>query len=379
MRIQSFNPYVAAPAPAMNVNINTAPTPAMFSPLGFQGSWNGFQMSPAFANFGHNSGSLGSIHSDFLGVPHYGQQAGQGIGTLSMMMLLQQMISMFSRMMAGFVSGGQQGMYDNGHGGGSFAQGSGQALPANGFAPAGGMPVHGGGGSSQGVEPSHVGAPQGPTPVGSAAPSSSTGGASPVKIGPGTKVLQIGDSHSVGAFGKELDAKLRGTGAQVATYASAGATASTFVQGKSTKYGYWEKHADGSQRTVGYGQSAQTPRLDNLIAKERPGVIVVNLGANFRGSNPKGQVAELGQVAKKYGIPIVWVGPPKTAKDNSNPGSLAKFDQEMAAAVAPYGTYVSSAKHTPRYSGGDGIHYGGSQGTQLAKNWAGGVFREIVG
>ena len=68
----------------------------------------------------------------------------------------------------------------------------------------------------------------------------------------------------------------------------------------------------------------------------------------------------------------------KTAKDGSNPGSLQQFDQKMAAAVAPYGKYISSAGHTPKYSGGDGIHYGGSEGNQIARQWADGIFREVT-
>ncbi len=214
----------------------------------------------------------------------------------------------------------------------------------------------------------------------SSSPGASNGNAaSPVAIGPGTKVLEIGDSHSVGTFGQDLDAKLRGTGAQVSTYASAGATASSFVNGSSNKYGYWEKKADGSEKKVGYGKSQAAPKLDSLIGQEKPDVIIVNLGANFRGSNPKSEVDKIGQIAKKHGIPIVWVGPPKTKKDNANPSSIQQFDQKMAEAVAPYGKYVASSGLTPKYSGGDGLHYSGAEGTQIAHQWADGVFKAVTG
>jgi hypothetical protein len=206
-----------------------------------------------------------------------------------------------------------------------------------------------------------------------------TNGASPVNIGPGTRVLEIGDSHSVGTFGQELDAKLRGTGAQVSTYASAGANASDFVNGRGHKYGYWEKRADGSERKVGYGTNAAPPALESLIAREKPHMILVNLGANFRGGNPKSEVDKIGQIAKKHNIPLVWVGPPKTAQDNANPSSLRAFDQKMAEAVAPYGKYIPSSNLTPKYAGGDGIHYGGSEGNNIAKQWANGVFQALVG
>lgn len=214
---------------------------------------------------------------------------------------------------------------------------------------------------------------------GEAPAAGSASGASPVSIGSGTRVLEIGDSHTVGTFGQELDAKLRGTGAQVSTYASAGANPSDFVNGTGHKYGYWEKHADGSEKKVGYGTNAAPPNLEQLIAKEKPQMILVNLGANFRGGNPKAEVDKIGQIAKKHNIPLVWVGPPKTKDDSNNPSSINAFDKAMAEAVAPYGKYIPSSNLTPKYSGGDGIHYSGSEGTNIAKNWANGVFNALTG
>ena len=261
---------------------------------------------------------------------------------------------------------------------GAFQTGQGQGLFSPNQSPNFGGVNPAGGSMGDGVSNFLGQSPQAAAPAAAAA---NTGGPAPAggHIGSGTKVLEIGDSHSVGTFGHELDSKLRGTGAQVATYASAGATGSTFAQGKSTKYGYWEKHADGSERTVNYGQSAQTPRLEDLIAKEKPNVIVVNLGANFRGGDPKSQVDEIGQIAKRHNIPVIWVGPPKTRDDTQNGASIQAFDQKMAQAVAPYGSYVASSPFTPQYSGSDGIHYGGAAGTQAAKNWADGVFGAIMG
>lgn len=217
------------------------------------------------------------------------------------------------------------------------------------------------------------------TTAGTAPGTASTHATAPSSIGPGSKVLEIGDSHSVGAFGQELDAKLRSTGAQVSTYASAGANPSDFVNGTGHKYGYWEKRADGSEKKVGYGTNAAPPKLETLIAQEKPSVILVNLGANFRSGNPKAEVAKIGEIAKKHNIPIIWVGPPKTRQDSSNPGSIQAFDQKMAEAVAPYGKYIPSSNLTPKYSGGDGIHYSGSEGNAIARQWANGVFNSLTG
>jgi hypothetical protein len=185
----------------------------------------------------------------------------------------------------------------------------------------------------------------------------------------GSKVLVIGDSHTAGAFGDELDRLLRAKGAQVHTVGSSGATADNFISGKGTTVGFADHKVNGqTQKTAAH----PTPKLEDLINEDKPDTILVNLGANFRGAGPSGikkQVDEIGQIAKKHGIKITWVGPPTTRQDEGNRSSLQKFDEDMKAAVAPYGTYVSSAPFTPKYSGGDGVHYSG----EAAKQWAAGL------
>lgn len=323
---------------------------------GFYGPMPAYAQGPA----------LGGIFESFLGgyCPCHDRMGAQGQMMMQMLQMMSQLMQVMGAGQAGF---GQGTPFSGRPSFGSPANNGGAPGPLSPVGPGAPPATSGSGHGGGSVAPA-----AGPAPA-------STSGASPVRIGPGTRVLEIGDSHSVGTFGKELDAKLRGTGAQVSTYASAGASASTFVKGTPTKYGYWEKRADGSQSSTGYGKSRATPKLEGLIGREKPHVIIVNLGANFRGSNPKSQVDQIGQIAKKHNIPIVWVGPPKTRKDNSNPASIQQFDQKMAAAVAPYGTYVPSSPHTSRYSGGDGLHYNGAQGNQIAKQWASGVFKAITG
>lgn len=322
-----------------------------------------------FQNFGQNAFPGQNAFSG-QGFPGLGAGNPMGMpfqgGASSQLAVMQQLLTTMLALLqqAGLPFG------QNGQNGGSL-------LPAQ-----AGFGGQGAGGGTGGVS-NFLGGDSGAASSGGvseSSPGASTGNAaSPVAIGPGTKVLEIGDSHSVGTFGKDLDAKLRGTGAQVSTYASAGATASSFVNGSSNKYGYWEKKANGSEKSVGYGKSQAAPKLHNLIGQEKPDVIIVNLGANFRGSNPKSEVDKIGQIAKKHGIPIVWVGPPKTKADNSNPSSIQQFDQKMAEAVAPYGKYVASSGLTPKYAGGDGLHYSGAEGTQIAHQWADGVFKAVTG
>lgn len=193
------------------------------------------------------------------------------------------------------------------------------------------------------------------------------------KIGNGSKVLVIGDSHTAGTYGDELDRQLRARGAQVHTIGSSGASADNYITGAGTKVGYADHKVNGqTDKTAAHA----TPKLEELIAQDKPDTIVVNLGANFRGAGPAGikaQVSKLGEIARKHNIKMIWVGPPTTRADMSNPASLQKFDQDMQAAVQPYGEYISSAPFTPQYAGGDGVHYSGAQGAELAKKWAAGV------
>lgn len=216
-----------------------------------------------------------------------------------------------------------------------------------------------------------------PAPAPMSAPTTPGGGNNPQPqaghIGPGNRVLVIGDSHTAGLYGDELDRQLRARGAQVHTVGSSGASASNFINGRGTTVGYADHGMDGrTQKTASHA----TPKLEELINQDKPDVIVVNLGANFRGAGAAGiqsQVRSLGEVAKRHNIPIKWVGPPKPAPARLNMEAVQRFDQQMAAAVAPYGEYISSVPYTPEYSGGDGLHYSGTRGKQLAQQWAQGI------
>ncbi|GMU57184.1 MAG: hypothetical protein AMXMBFR33_63300 [Candidatus Xenobia bacterium] len=219
-------------------------------------------------------------------------------------------------------------------------------------------------------------------PVNSAAPTgdsppTSTGGST--SIGSGTKVLMIGDSHTVGTFGTELDRQLRSTGAQVETYGASGSSATQWANGGTTSSGFVARHANGSVEQPQWNSRQSIPRLEDLIARNKPDVIIVNLGANFRSGDPSAQVKSLGEIAKRHNIKLIWVGPPKTRQDSSNSAGIEAFDQKMAAAMAPYGTYIASDPFTPSYSGGDGVHYSGAQGNETARSWARGVFGQITG
>lgn len=231
-----------------------------------------------------------------------------------------------------------------GGGGGSAPSGGGGYAPSGpsggGYAPSGPS----GGGSSAPSGPSGT-----PAPVGGATPSAPTAGG-PL-FGPGKRVLQLGDSHTVGNYGQELERLIEGTGSTV-----------------------------DRQAKVGVNPSYFRSQVADLIRRDNPDTIVVSLGANMRGASQAQidrEVKGLEQAIRDAGSSarIVWVGPPRTREDMQNGGSaLAAFDAKLRAAIGPNSSYQSSADLTS-YRGSDGIHYE----TAAAREWARRVFAALGG
>ena len=196
-------------------------------------------------------------------------------------------------------------------------------------------------------------------------------------IGSGTRILSIGDSHLVGAYGTELDRLLRTTGASVETVGSAGSSPSWWLDGHATTAGFAALHADGTTERPPWQVSHATPKLAGLLPTD---MLIASLGANLRGSSPDAvKKAVQSLVAVTNGTKIVWVGPPNTRATAASPTSDVAFYDALRDAVTPHGTFVDSRVFTPTYASTDasGIHYTGAEGTKIAKAWANGVFEAI--
>ncbi|MBL9039360.1 MAG: hypothetical protein JNG84_12655 [Archangium sp.] len=198
----------------------------------------------------------------------------------------------------------------------------------------------------------------------------------------GKKVLMVGDSHTVGFFGERFDTLLRAAGAKTRSYGTAGSKPSWWVAGTSGAMGASVRETN---RVIDDGKpwntKRPTPKLADLLGAEKPDVLVIALGANFRAESAKGltsQVRALADQAKALGITLVWVGPPNTKQDLAAPEGLKRFDAAVATALGPDGTYVASSPHTQTYSGSDGVHFNGAAGRALANDWAGAVFSDAA-
>lgn len=194
------------------------------------------------------------------------------------------------------------------------------------------------------------------------------------------RVLHIGDSHSCGVYGKTIDGLMRETGAKVNTVAVAGSSPTWWMNGTTGKCGYYSKDENGNVTEPYWQTPMQTPKLQSLIDEYKPSVLVVSLGANMVGyseSSIRSQIQSICDKAQAANCKLVWVGPPDSrSQDNAQVNTLYTV---LKSEIAKYdGTLVDSRQYTEYpASGGDGLHYSGTEGTAKAKTWANSVMTAI--
>ena len=203
-------------------------------------------------------------------------------------------------------------------------------------------------------------------------------------------ILQIGDSHSVLAYGVELNRLLRSVpGATVTAFASSGSSPASWLSGYVARTTavppFLMIRPDGSEDLVPPGKERPTPNLGALVGTLGPDLVVVSLGANQRWQSPAQlahDVAAFAQVTTKIvngrRSQLVWVGPPPQKSDVPSRAAYDTFQEQLGDAVRPYGTFIPSGAFVPRYSGKDGLHYDTPEGELLARDWARGVFGQLV-
>jgi hypothetical protein len=212
------------------------------------------------------------------------------------------------------------------------------------------------------------------------------------------RVLMIGDSLSVGAFGGVLrDFLVTQFGVNnVAVYASCGSSPENWLRSEPefvTKCGYREQtpqrnlvldFVDGHppRRVV-------TPKLEDLVRTYTPDVAVIQLGTNWldrldgRVANDKLNYASildefLAALRSRPGDGrhVVWITPPDSAHFSKRSQRAVEALIKGAARRNRFDTIVSSTMthYLPGKTGGDGVHYNSEAGTQ----WALAVTRELI-
>jgi hypothetical protein len=198
-----------------------------------------------------------------------------------------------------------------------------------------------------------------------------------------TRVLMIGDSLSVGAFGEAVQQHLASKfGPQnVAAFASCGSSPEHWLTdepGFYTKCGYRESTPDRLPiyRDFVNGKPPRkklTPKLAGLVSRYRPTVVVVQLGTNWMDRNLSD--AEISSFAHRFireargpsVRQIIWVAPPDSSAMRK---TQARIHQLIAQAAARDRFEVIDSRQMTHYvpgkTGGDGVHYN----KEASRAWA---------
>jgi hypothetical protein len=207
-----------------------------------------------------------------------------------------------------------------------------------------------------------------------------------------SSVLFIGDSHSVGTFGKTLDTLLRAKPSRLTmTVASCGVSPSAFLQGLKTKCGFLSLDLNWKEKRA---TSARTPLIEDLIETVQPELTIVVLGANlinWATTKPEyaaKQTRELAEKITNLGSECLWVGPPNgrnkpldkltTLYDmlKRETKGLCRFFDSRPESVA-FLDFEKLAKQAGK--SGDGVHYDslGSVGRTAMRMWAKEVYLKV--
>jgi len=197
------------------------------------------------------------------------------------------------------------------------------------------------------------------------------------------RILYLGDSMSIGAFGQTLDTSLRAAGFDVHTVVAGGASPYYWLknyQALPCTIGFWEK-SSSTERRVGYVRAV--PKLEDLMEVARPEVVVVQTGINLYAtlrSKRRSKEENVGEVRSLIeqmcasiatgGATSYWVLPPHSHEERYSRELQDELGSLMRSTVAKYDGVVFESQKVTRfvdpYPATDGIHYGPEE----ARGWA---------
>ena len=204
------------------------------------------------------------------------------------------------------------------------------------------------------------------------------------------KVLMVGDSLSVGKFGEMLHDYLVSTYGEknVAVYASCGSSPEQWLRAEPifyTKCGYREQRP-GRYIFVDFDhgrrpRAVATPKLEKLVAEQRPAVLIVQLGTNWMDGlmtgNPAKQVEILSYldrfIAAAHAPPgtvrqIIWIMPPDSSHFSKRVQGTVETLIRRASVKDRFDVIASRdlTHYVPGKTGADGVHYN----SEASAEWA---------
>lgn len=204
------------------------------------------------------------------------------------------------------------------------------------------------------------------------------------------KVMLIGDSLSVGPFGRALEAGLRERYGrrEVCVFASCGSSPEDWLPGKPvfvTKCGYRQSTPKGEfSREYRNGRRpppVPTPKLPKLFQECRPQLVVIQLGTNWMdqlasadrldGRRYRRNIRDFVKEVRRRSDPlIVWVMPPDSSKYPLRVHEAVEQwirEESIGSRFRTVDSRLFTAPYRDGKTGGDGVHYGDSAGRRWAR------------
>lgn len=214
----------------------------------------------------------------------------------------------------------------------------------------------------------------------------------------GERVLYLGDSFSMGTFGRVLDQRMREEGNDVYTFVAGGASPYYWLKAYDpipSSIGYWQK-TPNRERRLGYIKAV--PKVEDLMDDHEPTIVVVQTGVNLyavlrskRRPSDENQ-AEVRKVIDRMceaindkGALAYWILPPHSHERRYPRDLQMQLADIMRDVVKEHNGAVFESQQVTRFTANypatDGIHYGTNQSKEWAERVAGDfkVYQKLKG
>jgi len=196
------------------------------------------------------------------------------------------------------------------------------------------------------------------------------------------RILYLGDSLSLGAFGETLDWSLRREAAAVHTFVTGSGSPYYWLERfrpVTASIGYWEKTPQQERREE---LILQVPKIEALLRQVRPDVVVVQAGTTFCDPLRQGGSAFAGEIERvcdefcravhRARAHLYWVQLPDAHPDRIPPATRGEVAGLIRRSVERYGGRVFDSEAVTEWSipypqQSDGIHYGPVESRQWAE------------